>query len=91
MATDTATKKEKQAIRAEVDEVLKRREKALRARAKALAEAQPMVEAVTAKAAAPTPHMKVAAAMGTATKGWVVAEGDSWFACRTHTSTSFAR
>lgn len=79
MATDTATRKEKQAIRAEVDEVLKRREKALRARAKALAEPQPMVEAVTAKAVAPTPHMKLAAAAGVATKGWIVAEGDSWF------------
>lgn len=80
MATDTATKKQMQAVRAEVDEVLKRREKALRARAKALAE-MPTLEAVAAAApsVAPTPHMKLAAAAGGATKGWIVAEGDSWF------------
>jgi len=79
MATDTATKKQMQAVRSEVDDVLRRREKALRARARALAEAKPMLEAVTAKVAAKTPHMKLAAAVPAATKGWIVAEGDSWF------------
>jgi len=80
MATDTATKKQMQAVRVEVDEVLQRREKALRARAKALA-TMPALEAVAAAAPspAPTPHMKLAAAASVATKGWIVAEGDSWF------------
>ena len=80
MATDTATKKQMQAVRAEVDDVLQRRAKALRARAKALAE-MPTLEAVAAAApsVAPTPHMKLATAAGGATKGWIVAEGDSWF------------
>jgi lysophospholipase L1-like esterase len=76
-----AANKETVAIRAEVDEVLKRREKALKARARALAELPAALEglALDEAPAAPTTHMMLAAAAGTATKGWIVAEGDSWF------------
>lgn len=82
MATDTATKKEMQAIRGEVDEVLKRRARSLRARARALAEIPLALEGVAVTEAVPsqpTAHMMLAAAAATTTKGWIVAEGDSWF------------
>lgn len=75
-----AANKQTQAIRAEVDEVLQRRERALKARRKALSE-MPVLEAMEAPPAPPTEHMMLAAAAagGAATKGWIVAEGDSWF------------
>ena len=72
---DAATRKATKAAREEVDEVLKRREKALRARARALAE----MPAPEAAAIAPTPHVMLAASARAVTKGWLVAEGDSWF------------
>ena len=81
MATDAATKKAMKAVRDEVDEVLKSRNRALRARVKALAETKAL-EAVTAAPAPPQPtaHMKLAqAAAALPPKGWLVAEGDSWF------------
>jgi hypothetical protein len=69
-----------QTVRAEVDDVLKRREKMLRARKRALA-AVPALELAEAPAAMepPTEHMMLAAAAAAATKGWLIAEGDSWF------------
>lgn len=81
MATSAANRKLMQAANADVDEVMKRRQQALRARARALAEV-PATRAVAAeRAAAPvaTPHMVLAAAARVTTKGWLVAEGDSWF------------
>ena len=78
MATDTATRKELRAVQDEVGEVLKRRQKALRARARALA-AIPGTEGLEATTLAPTPHMMLEAATGPLTKGWLIAEGDSWF------------
>jgi lysophospholipase L1-like esterase len=69
-----------QAVNADVDEVMKRRERALRARTRALAEAPPMrVPASDRAPAAATPHMMLTATARATTKGWLVAEGDSWF------------
>jgi hypothetical protein len=81
MATNTTTRKLMQAANTDVDEVMKRRKRALQARSRALAEA-PAVRAIAAeRAAAPTvtAHMELAARARATTKGWVVAEGDSWF------------
>jgi hypothetical protein len=74
-----AAKKETLAIRREVDEVMERRERALKARRKALAEVT-ILEAV-GEAVPVTPHMELAveANQPAKTKGWLVAEGDSWF------------
>jgi hypothetical protein len=81
MATNAATRKLMQAANADVDEVMKRRQRALRARTRALAEVAAMramaAERVVARPA--TPHMLLAAAARATTKGWIVAEGDSWF------------
>lgn len=85
MATKmSATKKAKTAAKPTVgnvvDEVLKRRTQALKARAQALAEMPAPVAAKALKAVAkPTPHMALATAASAATKGWLIAEGDSWF------------
>jgi lysophospholipase L1-like esterase len=81
MATKTGKQKQMQAVAAEVDEVLKRRQRALRARNRALAEQPEARVMAAARAAAPadTPHVKLATAMAAQTKGWIVAEGDSWF------------
>jgi hypothetical protein len=69
-----------QAVNADVDEVMKRRERALRARTRALADAPPMrVPASDQARAAATPHMMLTATARATTKGWLVAEGDSWF------------
>ncbi len=80
MATDAANKKLMQAVRGDVDGVMKRRERALRDRKRALAEV-PAMEALAVEAAptAPTPHMTLAAEARAVSKGWLVAEGDSWF------------
>jgi len=90
MATKTAAKKKAKLARPSVgdvvDEVLKRRAQALRARAKALAE-MPAPAAPTAMKALSkpkpkpksTPHMELALAANAGTKGWLIAEGDSWF------------
>lgn len=80
MATNTTTKKLMQTASADVDEVMKRRESALKARRKALADV-PALE-LAAALAAPLPqtaHMALAVEARAATKGWLVAEGDSWF------------
>jgi hypothetical protein len=88
MATKTAAKKKAKLARPSVgdvvDEVLKRRAQALRARAKALAEMPAPVAPVAMKAlskakAKSTPHMELALAANAGTKGWLIAEGDSWF------------
>jgi hypothetical protein len=89
MATKTSAKKKAKVARPTVsdvvDDVLKRREKALRARARAIAEmpAQAVPMAPTAmkalSKAKSTPHMELALAANAATKGWLIAEGDSWF------------
>jgi hypothetical protein len=83
MATKTAAKKASRrpaTVSDVVDDVLKRREQALRARVRALAEIQ---ETFAARApqdpTKPTPHMALAAAASAGTKGWLIAEGDSWF------------
>src|ERR1019366_641461 len=87
MATKTAAKKKAKVARPTVgdvvDDVLKRRARALRARAQALAE-MPAPAAAKAMKALPkaksTPHMELASAAHTGTtKGWLIAEGDSWF------------
>jgi hypothetical protein len=87
MATKTAAKKKAKVARPTVgdvvDDVLKRRARALRARAQALAE-MPAPAAAKAMKALPkaksTPHMELAIAANTGTtKGWLIAEGDSWF------------
>lgn len=71
MATDAASRRQLQAIRAEVEEVLARRQRALRARARALAQARPTPElAMVPEAVAAAPVL---------TRGWLIAEGDSWF------------
>jgi hypothetical protein len=63
-----------------VDDVLKRRAQALRARAKALDEMPALAALRTVRAAPkPTPHMELARAARAGTKGWLIAEGDSWF------------
>ena len=88
MATKTAAKKKAKAAKPTVsdvvDDVLKRRAKALRARKKALDEMPAPAAAKAMKASLkpqpkPTPHMVLAAAANAGTKGWLVAEGDSWF------------
>jgi hypothetical protein len=82
MATNTETRKLMQTAKADVDEVLKRRARALRARTRALAEAPAMRNIAAARAAAapmPTAHRLLAVAARATTKGWLVAEGDSWF------------
>jgi hypothetical protein len=85
MATKTAAKKNakpaKPTVGSVVDDVLKRRAQALRARAQALAEMPAPVAAMAMamKAPKPTAHMELAAAANAATKGWLIAEGDSWF------------
>ncbi len=81
MATNDTTRKLMQAANADVDEVMKRRERALRARTRALAEVPAIPVMAAARAAAPraTRHMRLAQAAHATTKGWVVAEGDSWF------------
>lgn len=65
----------------EVAAVMKRRERALKARKSALAEAPAMRAMAAERAAAPpaTRHMLLAAEARATTKGWLVAEGDSWF------------
>jgi hypothetical protein len=85
MATKkSATKKAKTAAKPTVgnvvNDVLKRRAQALKARAQALA-AMPAPVAVSALKAVPKPtaHMALATAAATGTKGWLIAEGDSWF------------
>jgi hypothetical protein len=63
-----------------VDDVLKRRAQALRARSQALAEMPAPVAAAALKAVLkPTTHMALATAANAGTKGWLIAEGDSWF------------
>jgi len=62
--------------------VLKRRAKALRARAKAIAElpaAATEMKALSKAKAKSTPHMELALAANTDVKRWLIAEGDSWF------------
>jgi hypothetical protein len=84
MATKKAAKKKvtpaKPTVSNVVDDVLKRRAQALKARAQALAE-MPAPVAAMAMAAVPKPtaHMALAAAATAGTKGWLIAEGDSWF------------
>ena len=84
MATKKAAKKKvtpaKPTVSNVVDDVLKRRAQALKARAQALAE-MPAPVAAMAMAAVPKPtaHMALAAAAAAGTKGWLIAEGDSWF------------
>src|SRR5258708_34949981 len=88
MATKTAAKKAKPTrptVNDVVDDVLKRRAQALRARAQALAEmpapaAPTAMKALSRPKAKSTPHMELALAANTGTsKGWLIAEGDSWF------------
>jgi len=84
MATKAAAKKKAKPARPTVgdavDDVLKRRARALRARAEALAAMPAPVAEMALKAAPkPTPHMALAVAATAATKGWLIAEGDSWF------------
>ncbi len=87
MATKTAAKKKAKPARPTVsdvvDDVLRRRARALRARAQALAEMPAPAAAKALKAlpkAKSTPHMELALAANTGTtKGWLIAEGDSWF------------
>jgi hypothetical protein len=89
MATKTAAKKKAKVARPTVsdvvDDVLKRRAQALRARAKALSEmpapaAPAAMKALSKPKAKSTPHMELALAANTGTsKGWLIAEGDSWF------------
>jgi hypothetical protein len=84
MATKTSSKAKAKSSRATVgavvDEALKRRAQALRARAQALT-AMPALEAVETVKAAPKPtaHMLLTVTAKAATKGWLIAEGDSWF------------
>jgi hypothetical protein len=70
-----------QAAKAEVDDVLKRRQRTLRLRTRALADvpAMQLTAAEVVAAPPPTAHMMLATAASAATKGWIVAEGDSWF------------
>lgn len=78
MATNTTTKKLLQAAGADADDVMKRRALALKARRKALSDVP--AAALAAEAAPPqTAHMALALEARAATKGWLVAEGDSWF------------
>jgi GDSL-like Lipase/Acylhydrolase family len=81
MATNATTRKLMQAAKADVDEVMKRRVRALRARTNALKDDGAVRVMAAERAAAPpaTPHMVLAAKARATTKGWLVAEGDSWF------------
>lgn len=84
MATKTASKKPAKAhkvtVTEVVDDVLKRRVQVLRARAQALAEMPAPVAAKSMKTLLkPTAHVALATAAKAATKGWLIAEGDSWF------------
>ena len=84
MATKASAKKTQTAkptVNGVVDDVLKRRAQALRARARALAEL-PAAGEESALFAAPkrTAHLElVAEAAKFTSKGWLIAEGDSWF------------
>ncbi|HKR66783.1 MAG TPA: SGNH/GDSL hydrolase family protein [Thermoanaerobaculia bacterium] len=74
----TKTKKRataKRTVGGVVDDVLKQRAQALKARARALEELPATRAMPTMKA---TPHTALVAA-ATGTKGWLIAEGDSWF------------
>jgi hypothetical protein len=76
----TKTKPTKPTVSSVVDEVLKRRAQALKARAQALSEVPPPVAAMALEAVPkPTPHMALATAAKAGTTGWLIAEGDSWF------------
>lgn len=84
MATKTSGKKAGKPARPTVgnvvDEVLKRREQALKARARALDEmAVSAVAEATRAPAKRTAHMELAEAARAGSKGWLIAEGDSWF------------
>jgi hypothetical protein len=82
MATNPTNRTLMRAANADVDEVMKRRENALKARTRALAAVAAGPKAAAERvAAAPrqTEHMVLAARARATTKGWVVAEGDSWF------------
>lgn len=83
MATKTGSKKKAKskapAVGDVVDAVLQRRAQALRTRAKALAALPAPVAPVAVKAMKATPHLALAAAAKATTKGWLIAEGDSWF------------
>src|SRR5258705_283917 len=78
MATKTvAKKKAKPTVSDVVDDVLKRRAQALRVRAQALAAMPAPVAAMAITKV--TPHMALTTAAQAGTKGWLIAEGDSWF------------
>lgn len=80
MATTVAKKTKKPTVSQVVNEVLERRAQALRARAQAIAAMPASVAARAMKAVAkPTAHMALTTAAKTGTKGWLIAEGDSWF------------
>jgi hypothetical protein len=96
MATKAASKKankSKATVGQVVDDVLKRRAQALRARAQAVSELSTAVVAATPALAmdaipsaaiaklmkAPSTHVALTAAAKKDTKGWLIAEGDSWF------------
>lgn len=97
MATKKSKARAKQlkpTVSAVVDDVLKRRAQALRARAQVISSlptptvaATPamaaMMTADTAKATTASPkvtsHVALTAAAKGATRGWLIAEGDSWF------------
>src|SRR5436190_22293353 len=84
MATKKAAKKKakpaKLSVSDVVDDALKRRAQALRARTQALAEMPAPVAAKAIKAVPkPTMHMALMTAATASTKGWLIAEGDSWF------------
>jgi hypothetical protein len=83
MATKTASRKKAKFTSPKVgdvvDDVLKRRAQALRARTQALAAIPAPVAPKAVKATKPTAHLALAAAANATTKGWLIAEGDSWF------------
>lgn len=78
MATKGAKKTARPTVGAVVDDVLKRRAQALRARARALEEMPAALEAVRVPLPS-TAHLELAGAAQARTKGWLIAEGDSWF------------
>ena len=78
MATKRAKKTARPTVGAVVDDVLKRRAQALRARARALEEMPAALEAVRVPLPS-TAHLELAGAAQARTKGWLIAEGDSWF------------
>lgn len=79
-AASKKAKPTKPTVSAVVDQVLRRRAQALKARAQALAEMPAPVAARVMKAVPKTtPHMALATAAKARTKGWLIAEGDSWF------------